>query len=225
MLPYYAQRFGTVEVNYSFYRLPTAAAVASWYDAAGDGFTFAVKASRYLTHVRRLREPEEPVALLFERLAPLEHKLGPILFQLPPRWQRDPERLAGLLRALPAGQRYAFEFRDPSWFVPQVYDVLREHGAALCVYDRSGEHSPLEVTADFVYLRMHAPAGGMARPYNDRELADWVNTIGNWLSQGLDVYVYFNNDPLGHAPRDAGRMAEMLVAKGLRLGPRHDSGR
>jgi uncharacterized protein YecE (DUF72 family) len=212
MLAYYAERFCTVEVNYTFYRLPTTDAVAAWHDAVGDGFTFAVKASRYLTHLKKLKDPEQPIAMLFERLAPLRDKLGPILFQLPPRWHRNTERLAGLLSALPPGRRYAFEFRDPTWFVPEVYDRLSEHGAALCICDRFGERSPLEVTADFVYLRMHGPSGGMVRPYRERELTAWSGAIGDWVARGLDAYVYFNNDPRGHAPRDAARLAEMVEA-------------
>ncbi len=212
MLAYYAGRYRTVEVNYTFYHLPDVGAVAAWHDAVGKGFTFAVKASRYLTHLKKLKDPEQPIEMLFERLAPLREKLGPILFQLPPRWHRNTERLAGLLSALPPGRRYAFEFRDPTWFAPEVYGLLSAHGAALCLYDRFGERSPLERTADFVYLRMHGPGGGMGRPYDDRELAAWAGAIGDWLSHGVDVYVYFNNDPLGHAPHDAARLAEMLEA-------------
>lgn len=222
MLAYYAQRFRTVEVNYTFYHLPDADAVAAWYDAVDEGFTFAVKASRYLTHLKKLKDPEGPIALLMERIAPLRHKLGPILVQLPPRWQRNVPRLAGLLRALPPGQRYAFEFRDPTWFAPEVYALLSEHGAALCVYDRFGEHSPLERTADFVYLRMHGPRGGMERPYSDEELGAWAGAIGDWASRGVDVYVYFNNDPFGHAPHDAARLSRMLEA--VRAGPRPAAG-
>ena len=212
MLAYYAERFGTVEVNCTFYRLPAAEAVAGWHDAVREGFTFSVKASRYLTHMKKLKDPEQPIEALFERLAPLRDKLGPILFQLPPHWHRDAERLAGLLSALPAGRRYAFEFRDPTWFAPEVYRLLSEHGAALCLYDRFGERTPLECTAGFVYLRMHGPAGGMERPYSDRELAAWAGAIGDWLSGGVDVYVYLNNDPLGHAPHDAARLAGMVQA-------------
>ena len=213
MLSYYARRFCTVEVNYSFYRLPSASAVAAWRATVSDEFTFAIKASRYLTHLRRLRDPEEPVALLLERMAPLGEALGPILFQLPPRWERDGDRLAGMLAALPAGRRYAFEFRDASWFVPAVYQLLADHGAALCVYDREGQRSQLERTADFVYVRMHASAGGFEQPYSDAELADWAGTIAGWLGEGADVYVYFNNDPFGHAPRDAARLAAMLSSR------------
>lgn len=210
MLAYYARRFCTVEVNYSFYRLPSADAVASWRATVSDEFTFAIKASRYLTHVKRLRDPEEPVALLLERMAPLGDTLGPILFQLPPRWGRDTERLARLLAVLPAGRRYAFEFRDASWFAPEVYRLLADHGAALCLYDRSGERSPLERTADFVYLRMHAPGSGWELPYGDAELEEWRRSITGWLGEGADVYVYLNNDAFGHAPRDALRLAAML---------------
>lgn len=212
MLAYYAERFRTVEVNYTFYHLPEADAVAAWHDTVGDRFTFAVKASRYLTHMKKLKDPQQPVELLFERIAPLQDKLGPILFQLPPRWHRNAARLAGLLAALPAGRRYAFEFRDPTWFAPEIYDLLAVHGAALCLYDRFGERTPLQLTADFVYLRMHGPAGGMERPYGDRGLAAWAGAIGDWLSRGIDVYVYFNNDPRGHAPHDAARLSEMLAA-------------
>ncbi len=222
MLPYYAERYGTVEINYTFYHLPDADAVAAWHDAVGDRFTFAVKASRYLTHMKKLREPEQPIAMLFERLAPLRKKLGPILFQLPPRWHRNAERLAGLLAVLPAGRRYAFEFRDATWFAPEVYDLLSGHGAALCLYDRFGERTPLERTADFVYLRMHGLRGGMERPYDDRELAAWAGAIGDWLSDGADVYVYFNNDPHGNAPHDAARLSRLLESARAGVGATPD---
>lgn len=221
MLRYYAGRYSTVEVNNTFYRLPDVSAVAAWRDAVGERFTFAVKASRYLTHMKKLKDPEGPIEALFERLQPLGSMLGPILFQLPPRWHRNAERLAGLLAALPSGRRYAFEFRDPTWFAPEVYRLLAEHAAALCLYDRFGERTPLERTTDFVYVRMHGPAGGMERPYSDRELAAWAGAIGDWRSSGVDVYVYFNNDPFGHAPRDAARLARLLetVRGGVEAAP------
>lgn len=218
MLAYYGKHFHTVEVNYTFYHLPDAAAVAAWRSAVEEDFTFAVKASRYLTHMKKLKDPQQPMTLLCERLAPLGHTLGPILFQLPPRWHRNTERLAALLADLPPGRRYAFEFRDPSWFATEVYALLAEHGAALCWYDRFGERTALVRTADLIYLRMHGPAGAMERPYGDRELAAWASAIGDWSARGVDVYVYFNNDPFGHAPHDAMRLMAMLETARAEVG-------
>jgi len=191
-LSFFAGEFSTVEINYSFYRLPTLENFVSWREQTPDGFVFAVKASRYITHLRRLKDPADALERLFSRVAGLGGKLGPILFQLPSRWPIHIDRLAPFLELLPVGQRYVFEFRDPNWFVPEVYQALEMHGAALCFADRGGPITPFPITADFVYVRLHG--GGEAGGYSDQDLRAWAERIKDWSRQGLDAYAYFNND-------------------------------
>src|SRR5215211_6295706 len=171
LLEYYADRFGSAEINNSFYRLPEKKTLRRWREAVPEGFLFSVKASRYLTHMKKLKDPLEPLERLLDRVSVLETKLGPVLFQLPPRWRSNPERLQALLEILPENHRYAFEFRDPSWFDGEVYGLLAEHGAAFCVYDLDGRTSPKEVTADFAYVRLHGPDGPYRGRYGAERLA------------------------------------------------------
>jgi len=212
----YAERFGTVEVNSTFYRLPTRRSSARWADEAPAGFLFALKVSRYLTHVVRLRDTAIHLALLLERVEPLEAaaRLGPLLWQLPPTFRRDEQRLATMLDQLPTTIRHAVEFRHPSWFVPSVLELLRAHNVALVVADRPGarELRGDELTADFVYVRFHHGSRGRRGNYSQRELEGWAGTIGEWLSD-RDVFVYFNNDWEGFAPANAEAM-KSLVATG-----------
>jgi uncharacterized protein YecE (DUF72 family) len=215
-LEHYAESFDTVEVNASFYRLPTRKSVARWASATPDDFCFAIKASRYLTHVKRLRSLRDGVARLGERIEPLvrAEKLGPVLWQLPPHFHRDEERLASALRELPAG-RHAFEFRDPSWLVDDVYALLREHDAALVVADRAGSPpSPRVDPATWAYLRFHQGRGRDGR-YTAAELRRWAERI---RSEPGDVYAYFNNDWQGFAIANARTLRE-LVAASARLAP------
>ncbi|NPV06952.1 MAG: DUF72 domain-containing protein [Anaerolineae bacterium] len=209
-LAFYAGRFDTVEINNTFYQLPSQAAVLQWRRSVPPGFIFAVKASRYITHFKKLKDPEEPLANVIGRVGLLGDRLGPILFQLPPRWRLDLERLRRFLAVLPPGQRYAFEFRDPSWLDERVYRELSNHGAALCVYDLGGHWSPEVVTADFVYVRFHGPDGRYQGHYRTEELAERAATFRGWAKQGRDVYAYFNNDWQGHAVRDATELLELL---------------
>jgi uncharacterized protein YecE (DUF72 family) len=200
-LEIYAESFDTVEVNASFYRLPARKTVARWAETAPDGFCFAVKASRYLTHIKRLRDLRPGIALFGERIEPLADagKLGPLLWQLPARFHRDDERLAGALAELPTG-RHAFEFRHDSWFVDDVYALLREHGAALVVADRSGSKPPpLVDTASWWYVRFHHGRGRNGN-YTRAELRRWAERI---RGEKGDVYVYFNNDWEGFAVKNA----------------------
>jgi uncharacterized protein YecE (DUF72 family) len=209
-LDYYAERFDTVELNNSFYRLPAREVFESWHDRAPMGFLFAVKASRYLTHMKRLRESEEPLQRLMDRAAGLGEKLGPILFQLPPNFEADLERLRQFVAALERyrGQPFTFEFRHPSWLVPEVYQLLEAAGVALCL--PVGMKLPVEVrlTADWSYIRMHRGRFGIG--FSDRELETWAGHINDFRRQGAEVYVYFNNDTGGHALRDAARLRAML---------------
>ena len=156
-LAYYAERFDIVEINSTFYRLPSPEALIGWRDAVPDHFVFACKASRYITHMKKLNDPKPSVKSFVERVRLLGDRLGPILFQLPPRWHADPKRLERFLEILPKPGRYAFEFRDATWFTPEILDLLAEHHAAFCIYDLNRRCSPLTITADFIYLRLHGP--------------------------------------------------------------------
>jgi uncharacterized protein YecE (DUF72 family) len=210
MLPFYAGLLRTVEINSSFYHLPAAKTFGEWRMATPEGFVFAVKASRYITHMKKLKDPREPLALLLEHASALEEKLGPILFQLPPRWRCNPQRLKDFLAALPSGHRYAFEFRDESWFDPRVYEALSRAGAAFCIFELAGLRSPREVTADFVYIRLHGPDGAYQGEYGKNGLAPWAAQFSAWARQGRDVYCYFDNDQAGYAARDALLLKQML---------------
>ena len=203
-LAHYASVFDTVELNNTFYRLPTPAAVDAWRETVPQGFRFAVKASRYLTHMKRLADPEQGLARFLPVVERLGPALGPILFQLPPRWGRDIARLERFLDTLPRGRRYAFELRDPSWFAPEVELALERAGAAFVVWELGGERSPIAVTSDLVYVRLHGPAARKYRgSYGERELAAWAGRVRDWRAQGLDVCVYFDNDERAYAPSNA----------------------
>jgi uncharacterized protein YecE (DUF72 family) len=213
-LEHYASVFDTVEVNTTFYRLARRDAVERWVRQTPEGFCFAVKASRYLTHMKRLTDVDRGVQRLYEPLEPLARagRLGPMLWQLPPNFQRDDERLAQALDHLPPG-RHAFEFRHPSWFAEPVYELLRWHGAALAIGDRpevAGFQSH-EVTADFTYVRFHYGHRGRRGNYSDSELRDWARRIAGW-GRSVDVYAYFNNDWEVFAPRNAQALRRMVAA-------------
>lgn len=210
----YAEVFATVEVNSTFYRLPSAASVARWAAETPPGFTFSVKASRYLTHVRRLRDPGPGLARLLERLQPLTDaaKLGPILWQLPPTFPCDQDRLASALEQLPRHVRSAFEFRHRSWFCDGVYALLRSHGVALVIADRPEIQGfqTRELTAPFTYIRFHEGSRGVNGSYSDRELATWARRIRR-LAREVDVFAYFNNDWEGFAPANAIRLQSLVA--------------
>jgi uncharacterized protein YecE (DUF72 family) len=212
-LEHYAERFDTVEVNATFYRLPRRDAVARWVEQTPEGFTFAVKASRYLTHVKRLRDLAPGLDLFLERIEPLlaSPKLGPLLWQLPPTFQRDDERLAAALAQLPPGLRHTVEFRHPSWFAPETYALLREHRVALAIGDRPQVNGfqTHELTADWTYVRFHAGTRGRRGNYSEPELREWAARLHEW-SRTHDVYAYFNNDWEGFAPRNAARLKQLL---------------
>jgi uncharacterized protein YecE (DUF72 family) len=203
----YAERFPTVELNNSFYRLPTADAFERWRGATPDGFVFAVKASRFLTHLRRLRDPADPVQLLWSRMERLRDKLGPVLFQLPPRFPADAERLGGLLSILPPEAKAAIEFRDPRWYRPEIYRVLERWNAALVWPDRPDSRAELPLTADWAYIRFHQGRRTSAG-YEVRKLRRWAERIRDLPTR--ECWVFFNNDPGGAAPHDAAKLRELL---------------
>jgi uncharacterized protein YecE (DUF72 family) len=203
-LRYYAEHFDTVEVNATFYRLPTRKAVAGWVEQSPEAFLLTIKASRYLTHIKRLTDMREGVARFYERIEPLvdSPKLGPVLWQLPENFRRDDERLAGALSALPPG-RHCFEFRHASWFDEDVYALLREHGVALVVGDHPKRPFQAHVlTADWTFIRFHYGSRGRNGNYSERELEEWAQRITAWRREG-DVFVYFNNDWNAYAIRNA----------------------
>ena len=208
-LAYYASRFSTVELNNSFYRLPTAAMFDRWRDATPEDFQFAVKASRYITHVKRLRNVADEVDLFMSRARHLGPKLGPVLFQLPPTQQLDLPRLADFLTLLWSGQRWVLEFRHPSWHTTEVYQLLAAHEVALCIPVGGGLHPDRVTTAAFTYVRMHRGReirGGFTR----QELKTWAAQAEALSSVGKDEYTYFNNDWEGFAIRDALTLRELL---------------
>lgn len=211
-LEFYAQHFDTVEVNATFYRLPRPTAVANWVETSPPGFCFAVKSSRYLTHIKRLRDEGDGIRRFYDCIDALVRspKLGPVLWQLPENFRRDDKRLARALSRLPAG-RHCFEFRHASWFVEEVYELLRCHGVALVIGDHPQRpFQTYELTADWTFVRLHAGTRGRAGNYSERELQEWAERIADWRGR-IDVYSYFNNDWLGFAPRNALRLKELLA--------------
>lgn len=209
-LPFYGSRFATAEINNSFYRLPTAKTLAGWREKTPADFLFAIKASRYLTHMKKLKDAEEPLRVFLEKAAILGKKLGPVLLQLPPAWHCNPERLRSFLAILPAGYRYAFEFRDQSWFDAAIYQALKDKNAAFCIYDLNGMLSPKTVTADFVYVRLHGPGASYQGSYDTRTLSGWAGAFSAWRRQGREIFCYFDNDQNGYAASNALKLAAMF---------------
>lgn len=195
-LEFYAERFATVEINNTFYRLPSRETFERWRERVPAQFVFAVKFNRYATHIRRLRDPEATVGRFLEAATGLGEKLGPILVQLPPRWNADPDRLAAFVEATPRVHRWVLEVRDRRWLQPAVFDVLRTRGWALCIHDLLPDH-PWEMTADFCYLRFHGVDYGGC--YTEAQLEAVADRLRPWLDAGRDVYAYFNNDREGFA--------------------------
>lgn len=196
-LDYYADRFATVESNAAFYRLPERHTFEAWAERTPDDFVWAVKVSRFLTHIKRLAEPAEPVERFVDRASGLGHKLGPVLIQLPPQLRRDDERLDETLQRFPASMRVAVEFRHNSWWHDDVRRILERHRAALCWADRAGPRSPLWMTADWVYLRFHHGRASPRSCYGRQALATWAARLAGNVAAKTDAFVYFNND--GHA--------------------------
>jgi uncharacterized protein YecE (DUF72 family) len=209
-LEFYSQHFKTVEINSSFYHLPTAQAFQGWYQRTPRDFIFAVKVSRFITHIKKLKVCREPWQRFINNAKELREKLGPILFQLPPGWQFDVRRLERFVKILPKKYRYVFEFRHPSWFCSEIFKILKKYNISLCLADSPRWPYQEEITADFVYLRMHGGKILYGSNYSDKELKEWAKKIKKFLEADLDVYVYFNNDAYGYAVKNAQRLIELV---------------
>jgi uncharacterized protein YecE (DUF72 family) len=215
-LEYYARHLDTVEVNSTFYRLPRETAVANWVRESPPGFLFTVKMSRYATHIKRLRDLAPSIALFYERIGALvaSPKIGPVLWQLPPDFRRDDARLTQALDQLPRG-RHCFEFRHESWFVDEVYELLRRHAVALVIGDTPQRpFQPHVFTADWTFVRFHHGTRGRDSNYSDRELEEWAQRIAAWRRE-VEVLAYFNNDRRGFAPRNALELRKLLGLAGV----------
>jgi len=210
MLEHYAQHFRSVEINSSFYRLPDRKTLRHWYDSTPNDFLFTAKASRYITHMKKLKDPLESAPAFLERISLLKDKLGPVLFQLPPRWHFNIERLGAFLDSLGNGFRYAFEFRDHSWLNREALELLTRHNAAFCIYELEGFSTQEVITADFIYVRLHGPDGAYQGSYSHKALSTWAETFTGWVLQGKQVYCYFDNDQLGYAAINADRLQKIL---------------
>lgn len=213
-LSHYARDFACVELNNSFYRLPSAEAIAGWTRQTPATFSFAVKASRSITHLHKLQKCDRPLDLLLARAALFGPRLGPLLFQLPPRWHANPERLDAFLALLPQGRRYVFEFRDPSWHSREILGLLEARNIAFCQFDLAGEQTPPLVSADFVYVRLHGPGEAYRGSYSKASLSRRAGQAHDWSAEGRDVYVFFDNDEQARAVNDAKRLLQLLSGNG-----------
>ena len=213
-LEFYTTHFTTVELNNSFYRLPSENAFAAWRNSSPDSFLFAVKVSRFITHIKRLRDTAEAVDNFLTRARILAGKLGPLLYQLPPNMQRNDERLESFLPLLPQGISHVFEFRHVSWLVEPVFIILRRYNIGFCVFDMPYLSCPLVATADFAYIRFHGSTGLYFSNYTDEELADWAERLANLAANLKAVYIYFNNDAEAFAVRNAITLSGYLQKRG-----------
>jgi uncharacterized protein YecE (DUF72 family) len=210
-LQYYASQFETAELNGVFYRTPTEAAVQGWTEQTGANFVFAWKASKFITHWKRLSPNSvNSIELLERRLSLLGDKSGPVLFQLPPNFQADVERLASFLKLMPAKRRYSFEFRHPSWYSAPIIRLLAKENIAICISDHHDAPAPWKRTADFVYIRGHGPDGRYKGHYSTAALEVWAKRIKSWKARGYDVFAFFDNDQKSAAPVDALKLAQLL---------------
>lgn len=210
-LDYYQIFFDTVEINNSFYRLPDCQTFSKWNENTPAEFQFSVKASRYITHMKKLNDAEGALNVFLDNTTCLDRKLGTILFQLPPGWNLNLERFRKFLEILPADQRYVFEFRNASWYTKQVYQMLADHGCAFCIYELAGHCSPIQVVTDFVYIRLHGPGDKYQGSYEGKILQQWADKLMAWRDEGKDVYVYFDNDQDAFAAFNALMLKEMVT--------------
>jgi len=209
MLPYYANLFNTVEINATFYHLPNRKTVLKWADSVNSSFIFSVKGSRYITHTKKLKDCKASLQKIKKAVSFLEKKEGPFLFQLPPHFAVDYERLKEFLQLVNM-HKVCLEFRDTSWFTEEIYELLVQHKVAFCIYELDYALSPLVITSNFVYIRLHGPKGAYLGRYSNKDLGFWASKIKKWKNLGKDVYCYFNNDEKGYAPINALELKELL---------------
>jgi uncharacterized protein YecE (DUF72 family) len=214
MLEFYTRHFDTVELNNTFYRLPVESGVDQWRESTPKGFCFAVKGSRFLTHMKKLKDPANGIERFFERVDQLGPKLGPVVFQLPPHWEVDPERLETFLQLLPKRHKYAFELRNATWHTPEIFRILRRHNAAFCIFEIAGWRSSFEITANFTYVRLHGPEGAYQGSYPDPVLDEWAARIRDWRRSLRAVYIYFDNDQSGYAVANALALKNRMEGSG-----------
>lgn len=220
MMEEYCKYFDTVEINSSFYHLPRASTFEGWKTKTPPRFAFSVKASRFITHLKRLNDVREPVDLFYSRAVELKRKFGVVLFQLPPGLKADYDKLEAFLRLLPKNKRATIEFRNASWHTEETYELLRKFNVAFCAWDLGGVQSPIEVTADFAYVRLHGPSKQKYwGSYSDEALHGWAKRITTWSRKLKAVYVFFDNDPEAFAPYDALRLKELLKLPVIRPDP------
>ncbi|HYG38108.1 MAG TPA: DUF72 domain-containing protein [Cytophagales bacterium] len=208
---HYQKYFKTVEINNSFYHLPSFETFSNWRVSTPDDFVFSVKASRFITHMKKLKDPQNTFANFIQNVDGLEEKLGPILFQLPPKWQFNEERFRDFLETLPKkGYRFTFEFRNDTWYNETVYELLKKHNMAFCIYELEHHQSPQIVTSDFVYVRLHGPEKKYSGNYSNQTLEHWAEKCKTWQEDNKDVYIYFDNDQLGYAAFNALTLIEKV---------------
>lgn len=212
LFSYYSNFFDTVEINNTFYRLPSEKTFEKWLAITPRKFVYAIKASRYITHIKKLKDSEKATKKFFKTIELLGLNLGPILFQLPPNWSINTERLNNFIGKLPKKYKYVFEFRDKSWITEEVKIILKENNCAFCIYNLEKYITPKWVTADFVYIRLHGPEKlAYKGKYSEDKLKDWAKDIKDWQKQGKDVFCYFDNDEKGYAPINA-KQLKILVS-------------
>jgi uncharacterized protein YecE (DUF72 family) len=212
-LDFYIKHFSTVELNNSFYHLPEAKTFKNWKNAVPENFLFAVKASRYITHMKKLKVGKIEINRFVSRANKLEVKLGPILFQLPPKWKVNLERLETFLSKLPEGYNYVFECRNPTWYNEEVYALLEQYNCAFCIYQLAGHFSPEKVTANFVYIRLHGPGDKYQGSYPEKTLKEWASKCKQWQKGKKEVYIYFDNDQFGYAAFNAASLKQLVETK------------
>ncbi len=210
---HYAQHFDTVEINNTFYHQPKEKSVQRWHELAPAGFRYAVKANRYITHIKKLKNCSEELKRFFDNINLLKHKLGPVLYQLPPSLHKDPERLEAFIKMLPKKKDAVFEFRHKSWYSADIYELLGKYNIGFCIHDMPGKESPRTVTSDIIYIRFHGTTGRYSGCYPKSALQDWAGWINEQTKHARAIYVYFNNDAHGHAIKNAKQLYEQTAGK------------
>jgi uncharacterized protein YecE (DUF72 family) len=211
---FYTEVFDTVEMNVTFYRLPPERSFINWYKLTPEGFAFSIKGSRFITHIKRLKEPEEPLSRFMSRAMLLKEKLSVVLWQFPPRMKRDVKRLVKFIELLKQyNARAAFEFRDETWIVPEVTKLLEDAGFCYCMADWPEFNRDLPITASYIYIRRHGHGGSYNTCYSEEELQEDAKKIKSLFKRGLDVYIYFNNDAFGYAPKNARRLKKIILGR------------